>query len=197
LLTRVTLVHLTNSCYGATSCPFGKVRRDRGLTDAGRDLVRDLNAHRVFVDLAHIHPQGFWDAVKVHDRSQPLIVTHTGVAGVKPHWRNLDDAQLRVIADTGGTIGIIFQTVFLRHRPGPLNGSVVVDHMQHVIDVVGDDFVSIGSDYDGMISPPRDMADATCYPRLVQYMLDRGWSEARIRKVLGENFLRVFEALRP
>jgi membrane dipeptidase len=63
--------------------------------------------------------------------------------------------------------------------------------------VVGDDFVSIGSDYDGMITPPRDMADATCYPRLVQYMLERGWSEARIRKVLGENFLRVFEALRP
>ena len=81
---------------------FAPETGDQGLTDRGREYVRRLNDARVFVDLAHVSREGFFDAVAVHDRSQPLIVTHTGVAGVHPHWRNLDDEQLRAIADTGG-----------------------------------------------------------------------------------------------
>ena len=69
--------------------------------------------------------------------------------------------------------------------------------MQHVIDVVGEDFVSVGSDYDGAISPPPEISGASCYPRLVQHMLNRGWSTERVIKVLGGNFLRVFGQLRP
>src|SRR4030095_914053 len=86
---RATPVRLTNALYCATSSPLGAGRRYKGLTAAGRDAIAQLNARRIFVDLAHIHEQGFWAAVAVHDRSQPLIVTHTGVAGVRPHWRNL------------------------------------------------------------------------------------------------------------
>src|SRR5262249_20742595 len=110
MITRVTLVHLTNSRLGARSAPVSILPRKskRGLSDSGRELVRALNEGRIFVDLAHIHPDGFWDAVAVHDPSQPLIATHTGVTGVTPHWRNLDDRQIKAIADTGGTIGIIY-----------------------------------------------------------------------------------------
>jgi membrane dipeptidase len=194
---RVTLVHLSNSQIGVTSSPASAWKRDKGLTDQGRELVRRLNQRRVFVDLAHIHPKGFWDAVEVHDRSQPLIVTHTGVCGVKPHWRNIDDAQIKAVADTGGTIGVIFHPGFLRTRGGPRDGRMVVDHMQHIIDVAGEDFVSIGSDYDGAITPPAELRSGNSYPRLVQHMLDRGWTDTRIRKVLGGNFLRAFELLRP
>lgn len=196
-ITRVTLVHLTNSCYGATSAPFSMLRRDKGLSDRGRELVRQLNDRRIFVDLAHIHPRGFWDAVEVHDRTQPLIATHTGVAGVKPHWRNLDDDQIKAIADTGGTIGIIFALHFLRRRGGPRDGAMVVEHMERVIQVAGEDFVSIGSDFDGAIIPPWDLRTGAAYPRLVQHMLDRGWSDIRIAKALGENALRAFGLLRP
>lgn len=197
VVVRVTLVHLTNSVYGSTSVPISKLRSRRGLTDRGRELVRQLNAARCFVDLAHIHPDGFWDAVEEHDPSQPLIVTHTGVNGVLPHWRNLDDSQIRAIADSGGTIGIIFEPHFLRTRGGPKDGRMVLDHMQYIIDLVGEDFVSIGSDYDGMISPPPELASASSYPRLVQHMLNRGWSAERVSKVLGGNFLRAFGRLRP
>ena len=94
---RATIVHLTNSGYGATSAPLGFRRPDKGLTQAGRDIIVQMNARRMFVDLAHIHEQGFWDAVAVHDKTQPLIVTQTGVAGVKPHWRNLTDAQVKAV----------------------------------------------------------------------------------------------------
>jgi len=62
-----------------------------GLTGYGRDFVRRLNQHKILVDLAHISPAGFWDAVHAHERNTPFVVTHTGVSGVFPHWRNLGD----------------------------------------------------------------------------------------------------------
>jgi membrane dipeptidase len=195
-ITRVTIVHLLNSALGVSSVPVGKIRRARGLTPKGRAFVEQCDAERVFVDLAHIHPDGFWDAVDVHDRSLPLIATHTGVSAVTPHWRNLTDDQLRAIADTGGTVGIIYSTSFVG-SPRAQGGQAVVEHMQHVVDAIGEDFVSIGSDYDGAIIPPADLRSGDSYPRLVQHMLDRRWSIERIEKVLGKNFLRAFEGLRP
>ncbi len=198
LITRVTLVHLSNSRLGVTSSPAAGSRKGEGLTVQGVELVRRLEEQRIFVDLAHINPQGFWGAVREHDPSLPLLVTHTGVDGVLPHWRNLDDAQIKAIADSGGVIGIIFHPGFLQ-RPGTASeGQMVLDHMEHVIQVAGESFVGIGSDFDGAISPPADIRDgALAYGRLVQGMLDRGWSEGRIRAVLGGNFLRAFEVMRP
>ena len=196
-LTRVTLLHLTNSALGTSSSPLSHLRRTRGLSAQGRQLIEWLNQERIFVDLAHIHPEGFWDAVEVHDRTQPLLVTHTGVSGVAPHWRNVDDRQLVAIADSGGVVGIIFSAFFLKGRHGFRDVRMVVEHMAHVVKVVGEDFVGVGSDYDGAIVPPRDLASGDSYPRLVQEMLERGWSETRIRKILGLNFLRAFAGLRP
>ena len=196
-IVRVTLVHLTSSGYGSTSSPLAIVGRRRGLRGEGRELVRALNERRILVDLAHINPAGFWDAVEVHDPSLPIVATHTGVDGKKKHWRNLDDRQIKAIADSGGTIGIIFAQTFLQTRGGPSDANMIVDHMQHVVDVVGEDFVSIGSDYDGMIVPPPELRNGAHYPRLVQRMLDRGWSHDRVIKILGTNFLRVLEAIRP
>jgi membrane dipeptidase len=197
LITRVTLVHLLSSVYGATATPWSPGHAAGHLTEAGRSFVRDLNAHRVFVDLAHIHPTAFWDAVEVHDRSQPLIVTHTGVNGVLPHWRNIDDRQIKAVADTGGTIGVIFQPGFLQRPEGPQDGRMIVEHMRHIIKVAGDDFVSLGSDYDGFISPPSDLASVHQLPTLVQYLLDADVKPESIRKILGSNFLRAFALLRP
>jgi membrane dipeptidase len=194
---RATLVHLTNSVYGGTSAPLGAGRGDRGLTAAGRDTVRAMNARRMFVDLAHIHEKAFWDVVAVHDKTQPLIDTHTGVAGVTSHWRNLADAQVKAIADTGGVVGIIFAEEFLRRPSGPADAGMIVDHVEHVIRVAGEDVPALGSDYDGMITPPRDVPGVDAYPKLVQHMLDRGWKAERIRKVLGGNFLRALGMLRP
>lgn len=194
-LTRVTVVHLSSSIYGDTSSPL-RMRGDRGLTDAGRELVRRLNEARIFVDLAHVSPQGFWDAVEVHDRSQPLIDTHTGASAAHPTWRNVDDRQIRAIADTGGVVGVIFHRAFLGSSVH--DGRAVLDHLEAVIRAGGEEAAALGSDYDGMIIPPPDLRDgATAYYRLVGYMLERHWSEARIRRVLGENFLRSWAALRP
>lgn len=197
VVVRITLVHLTNASLGATNSPHHYVRRHKGLSDQGKQFVEQCNDRRVFVDLAHIHEAAFWDAVEVHDDDQPLIVTHTGVEGVTPHWRNITDAQIKAVADTGGVVGIIFSDQFLTRRGGPRDAGMIVEHLEHVCNVAGDDVAAIGSDYDGAISPPSDVPGADTYPVLVQHMLDRGWSAERIRKVLGDNYLASFARLRP
>ncbi len=200
LVLRVTLVHLSSSSLGVTSSPaaglgLGK-RGPRGLTSAGRDYVRRLNRKKIFVDLAHISREGFFDALEVHDRSQPVLVTHTGVNGVFPHWRNLDDDQVRAVADLGGTIGIMFHGQFLDGAYFGGSAEAIVRHLEHVVKIAGDDFASLGSDWDGAICTPRDMPTCLELPRLVDVMLRRGWSGESVKKVLGGNALRVIEALR-
>ncbi len=191
---RVTLVHLSNSNLGVTSSPASRLGGRDGLTSLGRDYVRRLNEKKIFVDLAHISRRGFFDAVEVHDKSQPLIVTHTGIAGVYEHWRNITDEQMRAVADTGGTIGVMFQASFLGKRG--VTASHIIDHIEHIIETVGEDHASIGTDYDGAIVPPPDIPTPREMPKLVELMLRRGWSSERIGKILGGNVLRAVELLR-
>ncbi len=195
LITRVTVVHLSNSTLGATSSPLG-LGKKAGLTPAGRELVQALDRDRVFVDLAHVSEQGFWDAMEVHDRTLPAIVTHTCMRSVWDMWRNIDDRQARAIADTGGVIGVMFHGAFL--GPRGRDGRAVIAHLEAVIRAAGEDAAALGSDYDGFILPPPDLRDGeVAYARLVHYMLEARWTEDRIRNVLGRNFLRSFERLRP
>jgi len=194
LILRVTLVHLSSSSLGVTSSPAAGSRRNEGLTNLGREYVRRLNERKIFLDLAHINRAGFFDALAVHDRSQPVLVTHTGVSGVHRHWRNLDDTQLRAVADLGGTVGVMYQSSFLGR--GAVTSERVVDHLAHIVETIGEDHASLGSDWDGAISPPRDLVTPLDLPRLVAHMLRRGWSPERIQKILGGNFLRVVEQLR-
>ena len=191
---RVTLLHLTTSFLGSSSAPVSGFFGD-GLTHEGHELVELLNSTRTFVDLAHISPKGFFDVVKTHDPTQPLVVTHTGVNGVFPSWRNLSDEQIRAVADTGGTVGIMACSDFLRKRGA--RACHVVDHIAHVIQVAGEDHVCLGSDFDGLIRTPSDLRNCLDWPRLVQVMLDRGFSTDRIQKLLGANFLRSLAQLRP
>jgi membrane dipeptidase len=194
LVVRITVVHLSTSKLGETSAPKPFGAPAEGLSTAGKDFVRRLNARKIFVDLAHISRRGFFDAVEVHDKSQPLIVTHTGVTGVYPHWRNIDDEQLRAVADTGGTIGVMYQTSFL--GKSNVSAETIVDHLAHIVKTVGDDHASLGSDWDGMIVTPRDISTCLELPKLVDAMLRRGWKADRIGKILGGSYLRALELLR-
>jgi membrane dipeptidase len=196
-LTRVTLVHLTNSVYGASNAPVHRFVRHKGLSDAGRSVIEILNEKRVFVDLAHIHPDGFWDALDVHTPDLPPIVTHTGLRGVRDHWRNIDDDQVRAIADRGGVVGVMAHAGFLKRPSGPAGVEMIVEHIEHLINVGGVGVCSIGTDFDGAIIPPRGFRDGLMYPRLVQAMLDRNHRPSVIEQLLGLNFQTSFARLRP
>jgi len=165
---------------------YGRGRRDAdGLTGWGRELVRRCEAAGVLVDLAHINRRGFLDACAMAAR--PVLVSHTGVAGVYPHWRNIDDEQLRAVAKTGGIVGIIFCPRYL----GGNSIDDVVRHIQHVVDVAGDDAAALGSDWDGMIVPTRDLRDASRLPVLTDALLRARMPESTVAKVLRHNAMRV------
>jgi membrane dipeptidase len=191
---RVTLVHLTSSGLGTTSAP--SLGADAGLSREGAELVEDLDDRKILPDLAHLSRKTFWDVSRIRDPSRPLLVSHTGIDAVYPCWRNLDDAQLRRVAETGGTVGIMYHTYFLAPRFATARAEAIVRHIDHVIETVGEDHVSLGSDWDGAITPPRDMRTCLELPRLVELMLHKKYSAERIQKVLGRNFLRVLELVR-
>ena len=165
---------------------YGAGRRDgEGLTSWGRELVERCEAASVIVDLAHINRRGFLDACAMAIR--PLIVSHTGVTSAHAHWRNIDDDQIRAIANKGGVVGIIFCPRFL----GGDSVEDVVRHLRHVIDVGGEDTPALGSDWDGMIVPTPDLCDAAHLPILTDAMLKAGFADGVIAKVLRGNALRV------
>ena len=165
---------------------YGHGRRDsQGLTPWGFDLVRRCEAAGVIVDLSHINRAGFLDACAVATR--PPIVSHTGVVGAFEHWRNIDDAQLRAVADKGGVVGVIFDRRYL----GGDGLEPVVKHLRHILDVVGEDTPALGSDWDGMIIPTSGLADPRGLPSLTDALLQAGVSERTIAKLLRENALRV------
>ena len=101
-----------------------------------------------------------------------------------------------LIADSGGTIGIMLESGFLAPSRGEANVKTFVDHVEHVVRVVGDDHVSLGSDFDGMISPPKDLTTPLAYPRVVAELMRRGYGETTVRKFLATNALRTIEAMR-
>jgi membrane dipeptidase len=196
-LALVTLLHFTPSRIGAPALPRALRRGDQHLSSFGADYVRKLNQRRVLVDLAHISREGFWDAIEVHDRSLPLTVSHAACDAVYPHFRNVDDDQLRAVARSGGVVGMIFQCEFLHASRRKTTVEHVVDHVVHALRVAGEDHVAIGSDFDGAIITPRDLKTVLELPRLVDALLRRGVPELHVQKLLGANFLRVLAALRP
>jgi len=150
-----------------------------------------MEKHGVIVDLAHINRKGFFDALAAS--SKPPIVSHTGVAGVRRHWRNIDDEQIRAVAERGGVVGIIFAPRYL----GGDDLGAVCDHIQHIIKVAGEGVPSLGSDFDGAVRPPRGLEDVAALPRLTAALLDRGLSREAVKKLLGENALRVLREVQP
>lgn len=194
-VSRITLVHLTRSALGSASAPGSG---GGGLTVEGRRFVEVMRERSIILDLAHAAPATFWDALDVHGRDPrvPVIVSHTGVTAARRSWRNLDDAQIRAVADRGGVVGIMYHRGFLA-RPGRrATTDDIVRHLERVVDVGGEECAVLGSDFDGLIVPPRDLPDVLALPRVVQRMLDRGFAPERIGKVLGANYLRVVDALR-
>jgi membrane dipeptidase len=192
-VTRVTLVHLTPSALGSPSVPpLG----GRPLTADGRRFVEALGDRDVLVDLAHAGPRTFWDALAVARPDRPVVVSHTGVRGVHDHWRNVDDEQIRAVAERGGVVGVMLHRAFLT-RPGwRATADSVAAHLAHVARVGGSACPAIGTDYDGFILPPRDLAAVDALPRLVDALLRMGMPGEQVRRVLGANALAVIGAVR-
>jgi membrane dipeptidase len=172
-----------------TSCRT-RERDDHGLTDAGRALVAACNRRGILLDVSHASKKTFWDMVEAS--ATPIFSSHSGAAGVHPHPRNLDDDQVRAVARHGGIVGVIFVSPYLGGTFCTIDR--IADHVEHLVKIGGEDCVALGSDFDGFMPLPRGIRDAADLPRLTEVLWRRGWREPALRKLLGENALRYFEA---
>jgi membrane dipeptidase len=164
-----------------------------GLTDAGCALVKACNEMRIMLDLSHINEAGFNDVARLSDA--PLVATHSNAHAVTPSTRNLTDRQLHMIADSGGLVGLNFATCFLRHdgRQSPVMGwEPVLHHLDHLISILGEDGVALGSDFDGA-TVPEGIGDVTGLPALQAAMLQHGFGSDLVEKIAHRNWTALLD----
>lgn len=164
-----------------------------GLTDAGKDLIRICNEKRILIDLSHLNEKGFWDVAALS--SAPLVATHSNVHALCPSSRNLTDKQLSAIAESNGMVGLNFATCFLRSDGAtrPDTGlDVMAQHLDYLIDKLGEDRVGLGSDFDGA-GVPEDIGSVAGLPVLFDYLRGRGYNDALLAKIAKDNWLDLLE----
>jgi membrane dipeptidase len=145
----------------------------------------------MFIDVSHLSETGFWDVIK---RSKaPIVASHSNCYALCPHPRNLKDEQIKALADKGGVIGITFVPNFLTQEKRKTTVKDVVRHIDYLVKKVGIDYVGLGSDFDGTDVLPLGLESVDKIPNITEELLNRGYKEREIEKILGDNILRAFK----
>jgi membrane dipeptidase len=165
-----------------------------GLTDAGRELVRECNRLGILVDLSHINEKGFWEVAETS--RAPLVATHSNAHALCPSSRNLTDRQLDAIRDSDGMVGVNFAVGFLREDGGESEDTpleTILRHVDYLVERVGIDRVGFGSDFDGA-KVPEGIGDISGLPDLLAILREAGYDDASLRKLAHENWVRVLRS---
>jgi membrane dipeptidase len=221
----LTLTHSVNTDWADSS---GDTPKHNGLTDFGRDVVRELNRLGVVVDISHVADKTFFDALEIS--KAPMIASHSSCRAISGHPRNMTDEMIKALAARGGVIQINYLDSFIdpdlyayslktreasrelmQKHGGPSRENFakvreelakqfgpapkaswerIVEHIDHAVKLVGADHVGLGSDFDGG-SMPVGMEDCAQLPKITEALLRKGYKEADIRKILGENTVRL------
>ena len=219
----LTLTHSVNTEWADSS---GDQPKHNGLTDFGKDVVRELNRLGVMVDISHVSDKTFFDAIEVS--KAPMIASHSSCRAISGHARNMTDEMIKALAAKGGVIQINYLDQFIdndlfqysqkslplmrelqqkfpgRENAGKRREEVakqfgpapkaswerIIDHIDHAVKLVGADHVGLGSDFDGG-SMPEGMEDCTLLPKITEALMRKGYSASDLKKILGENTLRL------
>lgn len=160
-----------------------------GLTDLGREYVKEAQRLGVVIDVSHISDEGFWDIMDITEK--PIIASHSNSRTIWRHSRNLTDDMYRAICKTGGTSGINLYSDFLGNSP---TLDTVCDHVFHFLNLAGNDkHISLGSDFDGINKMPEGITGIQDYPRLAERLLARGLTAQSVENIFWNNAVGVIE----
>lgn len=167
-------------------------KEDEGLTELGIEFVKYLNQKNILVDVSHSSVKTFWDTSKIS--SKPIVASHSCVYNLCHHPRNLQDEQIKQIAKMNGIIGIAFCSSFLSEN-NIADISNVIEHIKYIKNLVGIDYVGIGSDFDGLEKEHilNDMKGIKDIDNLIDGLKAEGFCHREIEKVLGDNWIRVLK----
>ncbi len=164
-----------------------------GLTLAGLSLLRACNLKKILIDVSHMNEKSFWQTARFSDA--PIVATHSNAHALCAQPRNLTDKQLAAIAESNGFVGVNFGNAFLRadgKRDADTPLETVIQHIDYLLEKLGEDRVGLGSDFDG-ISVPEALGDVTGLPLLLQAMKQAGYNKELIEKLACRNWLRVLK----
>jgi membrane dipeptidase len=166
-------------------------QQSKGLTPFARESLAEMARLRIPVDVAHINDAAFWEVIEIAEC--PVCYTHGGCYALCPHSRGLTDEMMKALAEKGGTMGIAFYRAFI-HQTNP-SLDRLCDHFIHALEIMGPDHVGIGSDFDGTPGRLRPIPeDVSQLEVLFEALAKRDVDEEILRKIAGENFLRLLEA---
>lgn len=185
----VRLIGLTWNQRNQIADGVGESITGGGLTEFGRQVIREMNKLGIIIDLAHISEAGFWDALEFSDK--PVLVSHANCAALCGHPRNLSDSQIKALAKKGGVLGMSFVPEFLGGEKSGID--VLLDHIDHVAGLAGTDVIALGSDFDGIDKTAEGLRDCRCYPMITAKLIERGYTEKEIRNIMGKNLFRLME----
>ena len=200
----MTLTHSSSHSWADSS---SDISYHGGLSGFGREVVEEMNRLGMIVDVSHVSDETFWDVIGA--TRAPVIASHSNCRAIADHPRNLSDEMLRAVAANDGVVMVNFFSCYvdpektaewmvfsglhwLLHLGDPETPlSLLVDHIDHVVQVAGIDHVGLGSDFDGIPFVPANLRDVSDLPNITVELMRRGYSDEHIRKILGGNVLRV------
>lgn len=176
--------------------------RHQGLSEFGELVVREMNRLGILIDLSHVSDETMIDALRLSEA--PVIYSHSSARALTDHVRNVPDSILTQVADNGGIVMVnyapsyvsdevrLYQETESDASPAPrATLAQVADHFDHLVSVAGIDHVGFGSDFDGIDTTPIGLEDVSTFPAIVAELIQRGYTDTEIKKLLGLNLLRV------
>jgi membrane dipeptidase len=195
----MTLTHWNTNGWADSSGDINnsQVQHHNGLTPLGREIVAEMNRLGMMVDISHVADKTFYDALAAS--KAPLIASHSACRAISNMPRNMTDDMIRALAQKGGVIQLNFYCPFLSQKsadapkdaPVRADLSDLVANIDHVRQVAGIDAIGIGTDFDGITCAPTGLDDVSKFPNLTRALLEHDYSAADIRKIYGENTLRL------
>ena len=187
----VRMVGLVHSLRNQLADGITDRRTGGKLSELGVQAVEELDRLGMIIDISHLNDEGFWDVFE-HTKN-PVIASHSNSRAVCDHPRNMTDEMIRAMAGKGGVMGMNFAPPFVHPTDATLGG--VVDHIDHIVKLVGPDHVGLGSDYDGIPYTPKGLEDVSKMPDITMELVKRGYGKEDIAKILGGNHLKLIKEI--